>query len=79
MIFLLFLIIIYSIAYLAVYILAHKNATMIRPLTTMTFIMLMLLLATAVISLALGRWYISLIILFIFIGLLQFLFYLSKY
>ncbi|MBQ8412115.1 MAG: hypothetical protein IJX12_00620 [Lachnospiraceae bacterium] len=52
---------------------------MIKPLTTMTGGMLLLLVITAIIALAMGYWYISIIIGIVIIGLIQFLFYLIKY
>lgn len=79
MIFLILLILIYSLIYLAVFVLAHQDANMIKPLTTMTGGMLLLLVITAIIALAMGYWYISIIIGIVIIGLIQFLFYLIKY
>lgn len=79
MIFIILLILIFSLIYLAVFVLAHQDANMIKPLTLMTGGMLILLLVTAIIILVLGYWYISLIIAFVIIGLLQFFLYLIKY
>lgn len=72
MIVLAIIIAIYSIAYLVVYINAHKDANMIKPLTTMTGFMLILLLITAFIFLMLSMWYVSLLIVFVMIGLFSF-------
>lgn len=76
---LIFLIFLYSIIYLTVFVLAHQDANMIKPLTAMTAGMLILLLVTCVAGFALGYWYISIIIMFVIIGLLQFFLYLIKY
>lgn len=76
MTFIILLILIYSLIYLAVFVLAHQDAHMIKPLTRMTMGMLLLLLATAVISVVLGYWYIAIVIAVVFIGLLQFFLYL---
>ncbi|MBO5426042.1 MAG: hypothetical protein J6A25_11075 [Lachnospiraceae bacterium] len=79
MVFVIMLILIYSLIYLAVFVLAHQDANMIKPLTIMTGGMLVLLAITAVLALASGYWYISLIILVVIVGLLQFFVYLMKY
>ncbi len=79
MLFLIISILIYSLIYLAVFVLAHQDANMIKPLTVMTGGMLILLTVTAIISLVLGYWYISIVIAVVVIGLLQFFFYLLKY
>lgn len=79
MLFLIILIFLYSIIYLTVFVLAHQDANMIKPLTAMTSGMLILLLITAIVALVLGYWYISIIIFIVIIGLLQFLLYLMKY
>lgn len=73
------LVFIYSISYLVVYILAHQDANMIKPLTAMTVGMLILLFITALVALLRGIWYISIIIFVVIIGLIRFLMYLSKY
>lgn len=73
------LIFVYSILYLTVFVLAHKDANMIKPLTGMTVGMLLLLAITAFICLFLNHWFISFIILIVIIGLINFLFYLLKY
>ncbi|MBD5097941.1 MAG: hypothetical protein HDT40_13290 [Lachnospiraceae bacterium] len=79
MLFLLLLIIIYSVIYLAIYILAHFDGRMVKPLTIMTVGMLVLLLLTAAYILSLGHWYISVVICMIMLGLGQFFLYLLKY
>lgn len=79
MLFLIISILIYSLIYLAVFVLAHQDANMIKPLTVMTGGMLILLTVTAIISLVLGYWYISIVIAVVVIGLLQFFLYLLKY
>lgn len=79
MLFLIISILIYSLIYLAVFVLAHQDANMIKPLTVMTGGMLILLTVTAIISLVLGYWYISIVIAVIVIGLIQFFLYLLKY
>ncbi|MBE5944405.1 MAG: hypothetical protein E7258_05750 [Lachnospiraceae bacterium] len=79
MVFLILLILVYSLIYLAVFVLAHQDANMLKPLTAMTGGMLVLLAVTAIFALAYGYWYISLIILVVIVGLLQFFFYLLKY
>lgn len=76
---LILVILIYSIAYLTVFVLAHQDANMIKPLTSMTIGMLLLLAITALVALMYNFWYISLIIAFVIIGLINFLFYLIKY
>lgn len=79
MIFLIVLILVYSIVYLTVFVLAHQDANMIKPLTTMTVGMLILLGITCAVSFVYGYWYIGLIIAFVIIGMINFLFYLIKY
>jgi hypothetical protein len=79
MIFLTIIVFLYSISYLVVYVLAHQDANMIKPLTAMTAGMLVLLFITALVALFRGFWYISLIVLFVIIGMIRFFFYLSKY
>lgn len=79
MLFLIISILIYSLIYLAVFVLAHQDANMIKPLTVMTGGMLILLTVTAIISLVLGYWYISVVIAVVVIGLIQFFLYLLKY
>jgi hypothetical protein len=79
MIFLTIIVFLYSISYLVVYVLAHQDANMIKPLTAMTAGMLVLLFITALVALFRGFWYISLIILIVMIGMIRFFFYLSKY
>lgn len=79
MLFLIISILIYSLIYLAVFVLAHQDANMIKPLTVMTGGMLILLTVTAIISLVLGYWYISIVIAVVVIGLIQFFLYLLKY
>ncbi len=79
MVFVIMLILIYSLIYLAVFVLAHQDANMIKPLTIMTGGMLVLLAITAILALSSGYWYISLIILVVIVGLLQFFVYLMKY
>jgi hypothetical protein len=79
MIFLTIIVFLYSISYLVVYVLAHQDANMIKPLTAMTAGMLVLLFVTALVALFRGFWYISLIVLFVIIGMIRFFFYLSKY
>ncbi len=79
MTFIILLILIYSLIYLAVFVLAHQDANMIKPLTLMTGGMLILLTVTAIITLVLGYWYISIVIAIVDIGLLRFFFYLLKY
>lgn len=76
---LLVLIVIYSAIYLTIFVLAHKDANMIKPLTGMTVGMLLLLAITAFICLFFSHWFISVIILIVIIGLINFLFYLLKY
>ena len=76
---LIILIFLYSIIYLIVYVLAHQDANMIKPLTGLTAGMLFLLFVTCIVSLILGYWYISIIIVVVLIGLLRFLIYLLKY
>ncbi len=79
MFFILMLIFIYSILYLTVFVLAHKDANMIKPLTGMTIGMLALLVITALICLFNNHYFLSFIILIVLIGLINFLFYLLKY
>lgn len=79
MLFLLLLIMIYSVIYLAIYILAHYDGRMVKPLTIMTVGMLILLLLTAAYILTLGHWYISVVICMVMLGLGQFFLYLLKY
>ncbi|MCM1287296.1 MAG: hypothetical protein NC240_03220 [Clostridium sp.] len=79
MLFLLLLIMIYSVIYLAIYILAHRDGRMVRPLTVMTAGMLILLLLTASYILSLGHWYISVVICMVMFGLGQFFVYLLNY
>lgn len=79
MIFLIFIILIYSIIYLTVFVLAHQDANMLKPLTGMTIGMLILLTITAIVALLYNLWYFSLIIAFVIIGLINFLFNLIKY
>jgi hypothetical protein len=79
LIFLTIIVFLYSISYLVVYVLAHQDANMIKPLTAMTAGMLVLLFVTALVALFRGFWYISLIVLFVIIGMIRFFFYLSKY
>lgn len=79
MIFLTIIVFLYSISYLVVYVLAHQDANMIKPLTAMTAGMLILLFITALVALFRGFWYISLIVLIVMIGMIRFFFYLSKY
>lgn len=79
MILLVLLIFLYSIAYLVVYVLAHQDANLIKPLTGMTAGMLFLLTVTAIACLLYNLWYISIIIFIVIIGLLRFLFFLTKY
>jgi hypothetical protein len=62
-----------------VYVLAHQDANMIKPLTAMTAGMLILLFITALVALLRGFWYISLVVLVVIIGMIRFFFYLSKY
>lgn len=73
------LIMIYSVIYLAIYILAHHDGRMVRPLTVMTAGMLILLLLTAAYILSLGHWYISVVICMVMFGLGQFFVYLLNY
>ena len=73
------IIFVYSIVYLFVFVQAHKDANMIKPLTGMTIGMLLLLAITAFICLFFSHWILSLIILIVIIGLINFLFYLIKY
>lgn len=79
MFFALALIIIYSAVYLTIFVLAHKDANMIKPLTGMTIGMLVLLVITAFICLLLNHWFLSFILLIVIVGLINFLFYLIKY
>lgn len=79
MLFLLLLIMIYSVIYLAIYILAHYDGRMVKPLTIMTVGMIILLLLTAAYILTLGHWYISVVICMVMLGLGQFFLYLLKY
>ncbi len=79
MFFVLLLIFIYSVVYLTVFILAHKDANMIKPLTGMTIGMMALLVITAFICLLLNQWFLSFILLIVIVGLINFLFYLIKY
>lgn len=79
MVFIILLILIYSLIYLAVFVLAHQDANMIKPLTVMTGGMLILLLVTAILALSFGYWFISIVIGVVIIGLLQFFLYLMKY
>lgn len=79
MLFLLLLIMIYSVIYLAIYILAHYDGKMVKPLTIMTVGMLILLFLTAAYILTLGHWYISVVICMVMLGLGQFFLYLLKY
>lgn len=79
MFFILLLIVLYSAIYLTVFVLAHKDANMIKPLTGMTIGMLILLVIIAFICLYFNHWFLSLIILIVIIGLINFLFYLVKY
>lgn len=78
MIFLVILILLYSIIYLTVFVLAHQDANMIKPLTSMTIGMILLLAVTAVVAVATGFWYFSILILVVIIGLLSFYSYLRK-
>lgn len=73
------LIIVYSVIYLAIFILAHHDGRMVKPLTKMTAGMLVLLLLTAAYILSLGHWYISVVICMVMLGLGQFFLYLLKY
>lgn len=73
------LIVIYSAIYLTVFVLAHKDPNMIKPLIRMTVGMLFLLVLTAIACLALKYWFFSFIILIVIVGLINFLFYLIKY
>lgn len=79
MVILFIFILIYSIAYLTVFVLAHQDANMIKPLTTMTAGMLILLAITALLCLMYGFVFMTVLIAFIIVGLLSFLFYLMKY
>lgn len=79
MIFLIFLIMLYSVIYLTVYILAHRDANLIMPLTCMTAGMLFLLFITAILSLFSGYPYISIVVFIVMTGLLRFFLYLLKY
>lgn len=79
MIFLIFLIFLYSIIYLAVYVLAHQNANMIKPLIGMTGGMILLLFITCALSFVYGYWYIGIIVAFVIIGMIRFFLYLNKY
>lgn len=79
MLFLLLLIMIYSVIYLAIYILAHRDGRMVKPLTIMTVGMLVLLFLMAAYILSLGHWYISVVICMVMLGLGQFFLYLLKY
>lgn len=79
MLFLIILILIYSIIFLTVFVLAHQDANMIKPLTGMTIGMLILLAFTGVIALIYDMWYISLAVVLVIIGLINFLVYLFKY
>lgn len=72
------LIVVYSAIYLTVFVLAHKDANMIKPLTGMTVGMLVLLAITAFVCLFLNQWFLSLIILIVIIGLINFLFFLLR-
>lgn len=78
MVFLIILILLYSIIYLTVFILAHQDANMIKPLTTMTIGMMLLLLVTAIAALAAGFWYFSILAVIVIIGLISFYSYLRK-
>ncbi len=73
------IIFVYSVVYLFVFVQAHKDANMIKPLTGMTIGMLLLLALTAFVCLLHSHWFLSLIILIVIIGLINFLFYLIKY
>lgn len=73
------IIFVYSIVYLFVFVQAHKDANMIKPLTGMTIGMLLLLALTAFICLFYSHWFLSIMILIVIIGLVNFLFYLIKY
>jgi hypothetical protein len=64
---------------MVVYILAHQDANMIKPLTAMTAGMLVLLFVTAIVALFRDFWYISVIIFFVMIGMVRLLIYLNKY
>ncbi|MBR3599611.1 MAG: hypothetical protein IKL53_07005 [Lachnospiraceae bacterium] len=79
MFFIVVLIAIYIGIYLTVFVQAHKDANMIKPLTIMTAGMLILLAITAIICLSFGYWYFSIIILIVILGLLNFLSFLIKY
>ncbi len=79
MLLIIILIFVYSIIYLGVFVLAHKDPNLIKPLTTMTGGMLGLLAITAIICLIYNYWFISIAIGIVIFGLLQFLIYLIKY
>lgn len=79
MVFLIIFILLYSIIYLTVFILAHQDANMIKPLTTMTVGMILLLVITAFVCVFYGVWYLGIIIGTVVIGMLQFLFFLMKH
>lgn len=78
MIFLVIMILLYSFIYLTIFVLAHQDANMIKPLAAMTIGMIMLLAVTAVVAAATGFWYFSILILVIIIGLISFYSYLRK-
>lgn len=79
MLILISLIILYSLIYLIVFVLAHQDANMIKPLTGMTIGMLIFLIITAIASFALGYWYIGIVVLAAITGMFSFLLYLIKY
>lgn len=78
MIFLVIMILLYSIIYLTVFVLAHQDANMIKPLTSMTIGMILLLAVTAVVAVVTGFWYFSILIFVVIVGLLSFYSYLRK-
>lgn len=73
------LIVIYSAIYLTIFVLAHKDANMIKPLIRMTIGMILLLVITDFFCLFYGHWFLAFIILIVIIGIINFLFYLMKY
>lgn len=73
------LIILYSLIYLIVFVLAHQDANMLKPLTGMTVGMLIFLVITAIVSFSLSYWYIGIIVLAAIAGMFSFLLYLIKY
>lgn len=78
MVFLVIMILLYSIIYLTVFVLAHQDANMIKPLATMTIGMILLLTLTAIVAIATGFWYFAILIFVIAIGLISFYSYLRK-